>query len=388
MGFRFIKRIKIAPGLYLNVSTGGASISVGMPGAMINFGGKNGAKATIGIPGTGLSFQQNLLGREQGSIERCPKSLPIYDFRDIDIPVSDETMIPITSADVEAIGDMGITELELMINQSSIDRERLKSNLENIKIDKSKLERKIMFFGFFGLRSIFKNKLSSLEAKNVTLNSKISEINGEISDAGISFDWGGDENLLARYRAVCQSFGVMSNSHMIWDIVAFKETDKFKERSEADTTVSRSTVRFGMGRPDCLPASEKDEFKNVPHLENKNGGDLYIFPGFMLIESGGKFAAIPMSELKIRYSVTKFAETESVPNDSSVDGNTWLYANKNGGPDRRFKDNSPIPWAIYGRIEFRYLSVVHEEYMVSNEVAASKFAANLHGLIQEVSKNE
>ncbi|WP_336749992.1 DUF4236 domain-containing protein [Pantoea vagans] len=38
MGLSFRKRVRIAPGLYLNVSSGGTSWTVGVPGATLNFG--------------------------------------------------------------------------------------------------------------------------------------------------------------------------------------------------------------------------------------------------------------------------------------------------------------------------------------------------------------
>ena len=54
MGFRFFKRVKIAPGISLNLSKTGISTSVGVPGARVTFGnGKT--RTTVGLPGTGLS---------------------------------------------------------------------------------------------------------------------------------------------------------------------------------------------------------------------------------------------------------------------------------------------------------------------------------------------
>lgn len=58
MGFRFRKRIKIAPGVYINLSKSGVSTSVGGSGATVNIG-KNGVKGTVGVPGTGLSYTEN-----------------------------------------------------------------------------------------------------------------------------------------------------------------------------------------------------------------------------------------------------------------------------------------------------------------------------------------
>ena len=58
MGFRFFRRIKIAPGLSLNLSKSGGSISVGPRGAKLTVGPR-GVRTTVGIPGTGLYYTQN-----------------------------------------------------------------------------------------------------------------------------------------------------------------------------------------------------------------------------------------------------------------------------------------------------------------------------------------
>lgn len=68
MGFKFRKRIKIAPGISINIGKSGiTSATIGKRGASLNVG-KNGVKATAGIPGTGLSYTSgNLLsGQKDG----------------------------------------------------------------------------------------------------------------------------------------------------------------------------------------------------------------------------------------------------------------------------------------------------------------------------------
>ena len=59
MGFRFRKRIRIAPGLSINISKSGVSTSIGGKGSTINVG-KKGIKMTNSLPGTGLSHSTNL----------------------------------------------------------------------------------------------------------------------------------------------------------------------------------------------------------------------------------------------------------------------------------------------------------------------------------------
>ncbi len=55
MGLRFRKSFKIAPGVRVNVSTRGTSLSVGKRGLTTNIS-RRGVRSTIGIPGSGISY--------------------------------------------------------------------------------------------------------------------------------------------------------------------------------------------------------------------------------------------------------------------------------------------------------------------------------------------
>ncbi len=77
MSFRFWRRVKIAPGVTLNLSKSGGSLSFGPRGAKFTVGPR-GKRATVGIPGTGIFYTTTLpSGRSGGRGKTC---LP---FRDI-----------------------------------------------------------------------------------------------------------------------------------------------------------------------------------------------------------------------------------------------------------------------------------------------------------------
>lgn len=61
MGFRFQKRISLIPGLRLNLSKSGVSMSVGGRGLTTNLS-SSGLRTTIGIPGSGLSYRTKPFG--------------------------------------------------------------------------------------------------------------------------------------------------------------------------------------------------------------------------------------------------------------------------------------------------------------------------------------
>ncbi|MGD0884909.1 MAG: DUF4236 domain-containing protein [Thermodesulfovibrionales bacterium] len=57
MGFRFFRRFRILPGITLNLSRSGPSVSIGPRGMKVTYGPK-GKRQTVGLPGTGLFYTE------------------------------------------------------------------------------------------------------------------------------------------------------------------------------------------------------------------------------------------------------------------------------------------------------------------------------------------
>lgn len=82
MGFRFQKRIKIAPGVRLNISKSGVSTSLGRRGASVTVG-KRGVRANVGIPGTGISYSEQLTSKrskrpQRSASQAAPATKPAF----------------------------------------------------------------------------------------------------------------------------------------------------------------------------------------------------------------------------------------------------------------------------------------------------------------------
>lgn len=73
MGFRFRRSIRILPGLRINLSKKGiSSITIGRRGASLNINRRGEKRATVGIPGTGLSWQTQLDRPVGRKMTECP----------------------------------------------------------------------------------------------------------------------------------------------------------------------------------------------------------------------------------------------------------------------------------------------------------------------------
>ena len=72
MSLRFFRRVKIAPGLTVNFSKSGGSLSFGPRGAKVTVGGSRGARGTIGLPGSGLFYTTSLSSKKKRGYSTTP----------------------------------------------------------------------------------------------------------------------------------------------------------------------------------------------------------------------------------------------------------------------------------------------------------------------------
>lgn len=75
MALRFFRRIRLAPGLSLNLSKRGGSLSFGPPGLKYTVG-TSGTRRTVGLPGTGLYYTEHGGARHARGRHRADTSTP------------------------------------------------------------------------------------------------------------------------------------------------------------------------------------------------------------------------------------------------------------------------------------------------------------------------
>ena len=56
--FRFRRSFRLLPGIRLNLGKRSTSLSVGVRGAHVTFGGPQGTRTTVGLAGSGLSYTE------------------------------------------------------------------------------------------------------------------------------------------------------------------------------------------------------------------------------------------------------------------------------------------------------------------------------------------
>lgn len=362
MAWGFRKRIKIIPGVHLNLSRSGISTSIGIRGANLTVG-KTGAYSNIGIPGTGIYQRQKLSGDKPTNENN--QFVPV-EHSEQHIYAEKE----IISADVQEITSQDMQGIKNSILLAHQQRIELNQDLQKIKskLASTKLKLAISYLLLYGLVS--KGIPERIKADISAQKQAILELQDQIENCFVNLEIDFDEEFDLKYKKLVTTFKNLCNCQKIWDVTNASLQDTVKSRSSAGTLVDKKEVRFG--------------FKNLPDIKydfdaiffkNANGADLYFYPNFIVMFSSKyKFAIIGFEELDFYHRSVRFTETGKIPKDSRVIDRTWAKVNKNRTPDKRFKGNYEIPVVKYGEIQLSTDTGVNEEYEFSNYEFSEDFA--------------
>jgi hypothetical protein len=371
MGLRFRQRIKIIPGIHLNVSFKGVSLSVGGPGATVNFSRKHGARATVGIPGTGLSYQTSLSKTRKAADpatefgDRSQSSPPNFK-KQYTTPARFD---PIASASVEDLAKHSQSELRTMICESYNQRLELDRELAALEEDVAKTEGRFYWVDNWIGRNLFKSRYLANKEAVQNARDEVSAAKEFLVKHGLKIDWELEPEIASRYQRLFDAFADMRTAAAVWNNTARRELgyhERIVERTIRGSTIHNIRVRCDFERPVYLPPGDNEPWKRVPTISKENGTKIYIFPGFLIFEESGNFAVVDPLSIEVSYFNMHFIETKTVPADAEVVGNTWTYANKDGSPDRRYSNNAPIPIANYACVRLFAAGLINEEFMVSN----------------------
>ncbi|HBV9684892.1 TPA: DUF4236 domain-containing protein [Klebsiella quasipneumoniae] len=382
MSLRFRQTFTLFPGVRLNIGKRGISASIGVPGATVNVG-KKGLRATVGLPGTGLSYTTPTLPYDDGHSVTNPlipsstephlgltESFPNNTPSNAKIYMPMAGMNEISSASVEVLTSSSLLPLRDLMAKAREQRAEIKSDLQEALAEESKQKNELVRRKSSLFRWFYRRRIAELETELPVTQAEISRLVSWEDSTKIAITFESSDASQRAYAAMVRAFDMLKSSVKKWDITADKATDQFAERTLATRSVNRHPVTFDFSSTDLIQFTGR-----AMRFENVNGDDILLYPGVAVIpRADGAFALIDLRELQISSEYRRFHEEEGVPSDSRIDGHTWAKTNKNGSPDRRFKDNYQIPICIYGNITFHSQTGVTEEYMVSNADAAQAFA--------------
>ncbi|MFC6562716.1 DUF4236 domain-containing protein [Actinoplanes utahensis] len=156
-----------------------------------------------------------------------------------------------------------------------------------------------------------------------------------------------EDEAAARYEHLTGNAGFVTAVQAVWEVEAQGSlTTPYQQKVNAGASalVGRHPATIDLAGPPCLVTNIA-----VPSLHGRDRS-IYFLPDRALVRHGEQYADIPYFQLGAYFEEQRFVESGTVPGDAQTVGTTWQYANKSGGPDRRYKDNRQLPIMRYGRL--------------------------------------
>lgn len=358
MAFKFRKRIRVFPGFTVNLSKSGLSSTIGIRGFSFNTGSK-GTFLNVGLPGTG--FYDRIRLDNPSEMENSPRISEESSFE----PVYDPDRIEICTHHATNLTSNGLFGLKDSIVEAG------KSYLQTKReLDASYMRHSIYCLLFavsvFDISGYFLRKSKKLlwsyqEYRNI--------LKENLSCGRVEIDFNLDPPALSDYDLLRTNFARLKKCCKIWDITS-KKTIKnaTASRTIGDMSIERKEVSFKESSLNVIDTAYPSLC-----LENANGRDLHIYPGFIALESRFDFSLIDLREIDISMISYSVHETQGYPSDATRTGITWKYTNKDGTPDRRYRNNSQIPVVTYPGLHFRTSRGLNELYLFSNTQLGEAF---------------
>lgn len=168
-----------------------------------------------------------------------------------------------------------------------------------------------------------------------------------------------EEEAAQRYDTLHRAFDQITSCGGRWHVQAKGRTRDPKYEAGAGHVLRRSAITVAKNPPRWVQTNIA-----VPSIP-AGRETLYFFPDRLLVFSPDGAGAVSYDALSIDVHAQRFIESERVPADAQVVGQTWQYVNKNGGPDRRFKGNRQIPIALYEELHFQSPTGLNEVIQLS-----------------------
>lgn len=370
MGWRFRQSFTVIPGLRLNLSKSGLSASIGGAPFTLNVGPR-GVMGTASLPGTGFSYRHHFTSGSSGPQSTTDAFLDTPDRPSVLPPapspsshfINTAPVVEVHGASTELLTSETLKQIKQLIQTAHQQHLEISRDLDGARNAKVTAQGRFDSWNHgFLFKRLFKEAFAKRHEVYETETARVAELEEQLKLSTIATEIDVEHEHAELYFRFRDEFAGMCDCAAIWDVKSYQATNKFHERTVADTNVGRERVRFELGSCDLIQWDQK-----VPHLRNAKGGELYYYPGFILYRAAREaFSLIQYQDIRGNATNIRFHEDEKVPVDSTVVGSTWAKANKDGSRDRRFANNYQIPVVQYGHLTLKSEGGLWEEFHFSN----------------------
>ena len=375
MGLRFRQRIKVFPGVHLNVSLGGLSVSMGGPGATVNIGKGMRVRGTVGLPGTGLSYQGTFRpGTGSSAHSNHPAALHDAAFEPLGMTQQQlETLRPIEQ-EPQALTGATWTPPELMQVQNLIieahqERQALDAELRQLQQSIASAQAHLAQVDTWWRRWFFKLSIQNARSAVEEAQTAYAHVQDLERQQGIPIRWSVDEGLQRHFARFTDDIRSMLRRAQGWHLLGVSNPVGDNRAWHSSPMMNRTHCTVGFGRPAFFSATDDPMYQNTPCITGEDGLALYFYPTFILVQRKDSFGLLPPKNLNISVDDLRVAEHDVAYASMPTEEYTWHYVNKNGTPDQRYTYNPQVPLLDYHRLTLSASQGLHETFLFDNAYA-------------------
>ena len=352
MGLRFRKSVNLGGGFRINFSKSGVGYSFGGKGFRYTRTARGTNRATLSIPGTGISWVE-----ESGKSKK--PSNTVTSTTDSSYLFSIENEDEVYSADFEAF--LGAIKHFIKIN-------RLLTWLPIIAL--------IVFI--YGTAQTADNggsgallALSMLAFVGFLIWKIVYRIVGPVK---ATYDM---TSIEGQYRVdhLQKVMECLKSCDAVWQVNDVYANSSSRRHGGAGRSVQLTKLKIQKRRPYFLRTNAAIYFVKLKKEK------LYILPDVIILEGKKGLGTAALKDLDISVEDTRFV-ANTAPKDSTILSYTWQYVNNNGTPDKRFKNNVQLPVCRFGLVDLKTSGGFHTRLYLSSIQKTKQFSDIATEMIQ------
>ena len=303
MGIRFRKSINLGKGFRINMSKTGPGFSWGGKGFRLTKTAKGNIRGTAYIPRTGLSYQK--------------------EFKN-----------PLNDLGKNHRKENKNEEGKIVNKKSPIDFKNIQSTALEDVLEGRKAERPYKLLGLIlSIAGIFLFFINPFLIGLTLIGALLYFYKKEAEPVSLEYDF--EEGSKEEYDLTNKLLAGILESDEVFLI----------NELEDDIILDRSPLRVVKGLPNGIDT-------NVDVISLKAGDiSLCFLPDALLLAKNKDLKAIDYKDLRVDLRAEDFKEEGEVAKDAIVLEKTYKHANKDGSPDKRYKDNPEVSLVEYGILQ-------------------------------------
>ena len=334
MGWRYRKSINLGGGFRINLSKSGIGYSYGVKGFRITKTASGQTRKTYSIPGTGISYVEDIPKRTAPHKQQTKESSTI------------------------TIGETTYYRSKNLDEMSKKD----------IVLKKIKDIHTLNYIANILCILIFSLPIGLLIKLFIVIWGRI--------DLEYEFD----EYSKEKYNALNTVVTEMKKNNKMWRVNTSVQNSDIKYSSGAANSITRNSINIFKGTPWYIKSNVDIYYIADGHKK------IYLTPDRIIILNGFEVAGCKYNNLDFNIYNSRYVEEGFVPKDANVISYTWKYVNKRGGPDKRFKDNRQLPICDYGGLDVTSNDGINFRMQCSNIYIMADITEHLNTFVDIINK--